>query len=152
MTNSGQEISKRYTPASPTSSVPLLHYIRRTLASAHDSTDTGSVLCSLSTALSTLARRTRAARLLTFSSITLHVLEQVQPMARAAYLPQPMHYAMLTWINLSLAYLHKPASETRALALVEHLGHRDWERPIGRAHRDALFASLRHDVDCQAQP
>lgn len=95
--------------------------------------------------LTALAHATRAAGLCTYCSLSLHVLEQLRAMIQGNYLSLPVMDALRAWISLSAEYLRKPQDSANALRLVENLGDRQWERPVGEAHRAVLLSGLNDD-------
>jgi hypothetical protein len=92
-----------------------------------------------------LAHTTRAAGLSTYCSVCLHVLEQLTPMIEANYVSGRVASVLHAWIMLSRKYLREPKDLIASAELIENLGDSRWERPVGRAHREALLAGLLDD-------
>lgn len=112
-----------------------------------ESTDTagalGQVLC-------TLARMSRECGLTTYCSIALHVLEQLSSARQTSYLSLSTKNLLVKWTALSHAYLRTPTDALVAMALIEHMGNLQWERPVCRTQRDALLQGLVADAICLA--
>ena len=108
--------------------------------------DAHTVVAGLTDSLSSLARTARAMGLTTYSSIALHVLEQLASAKRTGYMPIDVLGLMQDWVRLSTFYLAAPMRSVHAVELVEHLGNRRWERPVCRVQREALLHALQEET------
>jgi hypothetical protein len=80
-----------------------------------------------------------------YCSLTLHVLEQLRRMIHDNHRSIETIDVSRMWIGLSGNYFHDPQYSANAATLVENLGDRRWERPVGKAHREALLVGLHDD-------
>ena len=92
-----------------------------------------------------LASAARLAGLSTFCSLTLHSLEQLRPVIHTNFASIRLIGVFRDWIDSSLKYLRNPCCSLSAHELIATLGDRRWERPVDKAHREALLGGLRQE-------
>lgn len=129
--------------------------LRRQLGTMYRLLDHGGDACvdsdayttrGLCDSLSLLARSARSMGLTTYSSMALHVLEQLTSAQRTGYVTIDARRLMQDWVTLSTFFLAAPMRSTHAVELVEHMGNRRWERPVCRVQREALLNALQEET------
>lgn len=130
-----------------------LRALRQQLAVMHGTLDrmrrsssTENVPAPLGKMLCSIAQAARVSGMMSYCSITLHVLEQVYSAQRTRYVAVDMRELLCEWVRLSWAYLIAPEDRAVARELIEHMGNRRWERPVCRALREALLESMQAEA------
>jgi len=94
-----------------------------------------------------LAAAARTAGLLTYSSLSLRVAEELQPHVCCGSIPDTVAKLLLLWPKVSLRYLRGPEHINRAEELIKLLDAAMGSRRFGRIERELLIRGLTELLD-----
>lgn len=114
----------------------------QTLLERQPTETTASDLRVLMRSLRDIVDAARACGLFVYASITLRILERVEPSTRLGHLPASRVEMLSRWVTASLGYLQEPHSRTCALQLVDQLAAEPGEAGCAEEEVNGLLCDL----------